>query len=184
MAIGIYVIRNTSNGKRYIGQSIDIQRRFREHKSKLKLGKHGNKHLQAAWNKYGGSSFDFSILLLCPMSSLDEQEAAILASSSPEYNKSLECHAPMRGRRHTDATRAKMSIAKKKPRGPHSEERRKRISEAKKGKPRSDAAKNSTSETLRKAWKKRKAEGLPWKNKRRVDVFRGQVPLFSRQTPV
>lgn len=32
--------------------------------SKLKLGKHENAHLQSSYNKYGESSFEYSILYI------------------------------------------------------------------------------------------------------------------------
>ena len=40
MTCGIYMIQNTINGKIYIGQSIDIELRFKSHKNKLERGNH------------------------------------------------------------------------------------------------------------------------------------------------
>lgn len=54
---GVYEIRNTLNNKRYIGSSINIYRRWRDHKRMLNLSVHPNKHLQSAWNKYGEKHF-------------------------------------------------------------------------------------------------------------------------------
>lgn len=59
---GIYRITNTVNGKVYIGQTNDIEKRIRRHKSSLKNKCHHNWHLQQAWNKYGECNFNFSIL--------------------------------------------------------------------------------------------------------------------------
>lgn len=56
---GIYKITNIVNGKIYIGSSSNIYIRINGHKSKLKIGKHSNQHLQSAWNKYGENSFIF-----------------------------------------------------------------------------------------------------------------------------
>lgn len=62
MESGIYHIRNESNGKYYIGSSIDVTDRFKSHISDLDKNRHGNDHLQAAWNKYGGKAFTFKVL--------------------------------------------------------------------------------------------------------------------------
>ncbi len=59
---GIYLIKNISNNKIYVGSALNISNRFSTHKYKLKNQQHKNPHLQAAWNKYGESSFEFSIL--------------------------------------------------------------------------------------------------------------------------
>lgn len=74
MTCGIYSIINKHNGKMYIGQSIDIEKRFRQHKSHLNNQTHVNKHLQSAWDKYGESSFNFNILLICSEHELDAEE--------------------------------------------------------------------------------------------------------------
>ena len=62
MTCGIYLILNNKNGKGYVGQSINIEKRFKQHKRELNNNYHNNSHLQKAWNKYGKSSFVFLIL--------------------------------------------------------------------------------------------------------------------------
>lgn len=59
---GIYCIENKINKKKYIGQSINIEKRWKQHISELRRGKHYNKFLQRAWNKYGESNFEFYIV--------------------------------------------------------------------------------------------------------------------------
>ena len=59
---GIYLILNTINNKVYIGSSINIESRWYEHKWKLNKNRHGSKHLQATWNKYGKENFEFKII--------------------------------------------------------------------------------------------------------------------------
>src|ERR1039458_145551 len=59
---GIYSIYCIANEKQYIGSSVNIKRRFREHRSKLSRNIHTCRHLQNAWNKYGAESFVFNVV--------------------------------------------------------------------------------------------------------------------------
>lgn len=59
---GVYEIRCTVTNKLYIGSSVDIKYRWTQHRARLKEGRHRNTHLQAAWNKYGESAFQFTVL--------------------------------------------------------------------------------------------------------------------------
>jgi group I intron endonuclease len=71
---GIYSIVNKINKKIYIGSSIDIKKRWRDHKWYLRHNIHHNNHLQCAWNKYGSDCFEFSIILECSVSDLINNE--------------------------------------------------------------------------------------------------------------
>lgn len=62
---GIYCIENIKNGKKYIGKSKNISRRFSQHKSKLNKNQHTNSLLQDDWNKYGEINFKFYLLEEC-----------------------------------------------------------------------------------------------------------------------
>ena len=59
---GIYRILCAPSGKAYIGSSKNIVARWAAHRSKLRLNKHGNPHLQYAWNMYGAEAFIFEIV--------------------------------------------------------------------------------------------------------------------------
>jgi group I intron endonuclease len=85
---GVYQIRNTKNGKQYVGSSKDITRRFSEHRCELRKGKHHNKHLQNAWVLYGEDAFVFEIteLTACDQKILVEREQHYLDTLQPEYN--------------------------------------------------------------------------------------------------
>lgn len=74
MSIGIYKIENLINSKTYIGQSIDIEKRWSVHKTELNRNYHHNMYLQNAWNKYGEGSFQFSIIEECQIDQLDSRE--------------------------------------------------------------------------------------------------------------
>ena len=60
--IGLYAIRHLESGKAYFGSSVDIKRRFKEHRTGLKFGKHHCKYLQNSWNKHGEEKFEFIVL--------------------------------------------------------------------------------------------------------------------------
>ena len=62
MARGIYKIINVVNNKFYVGSAVDFTARKRRHWWALRSQRHANKHLQAAWNKYGEAAFRFVIV--------------------------------------------------------------------------------------------------------------------------
>lgn len=68
---GIYCIVNRSTSQMYIGQSIDINKRFKEH---IK-GKHLHcSYIDKAIAKYGPDSFDFKVLEECEEAELNTKE--------------------------------------------------------------------------------------------------------------
>lgn len=67
--IGIYLITNTSNGFRYVGQSVDIRRRKSFH-----LNGHGNSWVSRAIRKSGPAQFNFEIIEECSRDELNERE--------------------------------------------------------------------------------------------------------------
>ena len=50
------------NEKVYIGQSKNVNKRKNKHFTLLRHNKHNNKHLQSAWNKYSEKNFVFEII--------------------------------------------------------------------------------------------------------------------------
>lgn len=62
MSKGIYCIRNSITGERYIGSSVNIEARWLIHKTQLNQKCHHSHKLQVAWSKYGQSSFIFEII--------------------------------------------------------------------------------------------------------------------------
>ena len=139
MTCGIYMIQNLVNGKMYIGQAVDIERRWRHHRSVLRGNDHDNKHLQRAWNKYGEDNFEFTIICECAESQLNTMEEYYIFElmsydGRVGYNKTYGGE----GCRPTEETRRKQSEAHK---GEnhymfgkhHSEETKEKMSESLKG---------------------------------------------------
>lgn len=113
---GIYCITNEVNNKKYIGQSKDIYKRWSVHKCYLNKGTHDNKHLQAAWLKYGESSFSFAILEVCLEDYLDERECYYIEkykTIDPKIGYNLQCGGGV-NRVIRESTREKLRAAAKK----------------------------------------------------------------------
>lgn len=55
--IGLYAIVHVPTNRAYVGSSIDIKRRMKEHMTDLRKSRHHCTHLQNAWNKYGADQF-------------------------------------------------------------------------------------------------------------------------------
>ena len=119
--IGIYKITNTANGKFYIGSSVNIERRWNEHKRELKNNRHHSILLQRAFLKYGEDSFSFEIIENTDEKNLLKREQYYLDKLKP-YEKNIGYNISpkaqnnvMRGEKHplykkghTEETKKKM----------------------------------------------------------------------------
>lgn len=72
--IGIYKITNKINGHSYIGLSVDIERRWHDHKSPYYWKRERNKPLYKAFIEYGIKNFSFEILEECSIKDLGDKE--------------------------------------------------------------------------------------------------------------
>lgn len=72
--IGIYAIVNKHNRKVYVGQSVNIQKRFKQHMDALERSSHHSKKLQKDYDELGIGNFTFEIIELCTKEQLDEKE--------------------------------------------------------------------------------------------------------------
>lgn len=74
--VGIYALINTVNGKMYIGQSVNIMRRWKDHRNIAKNSKGCKSHypLYRAIRKYDLENFDFVILEVCQPEELNDRE--------------------------------------------------------------------------------------------------------------
>jgi len=138
--IGIYCIENIVNGKKYIGQSENLERRMSVHKSCLRGGYHENNYLQRAWSKYGEINFKIFILVECQMCELDEREKFFIQhykSAIEDFGYNLE-GGGRNGKWISEISKTLMSRARKGkvPSG----ETRKKLSEAGRGRVLSEEA--------------------------------------------
>ena len=88
--IGIYKITNKINNKCYIGRSIDIEHRWKTHRTTAnqKADVHYNYPLYKAFRKYGVQNFIFEILEICDTPQLGVREQFYITkykSNNPRY---------------------------------------------------------------------------------------------------
>jgi group I intron endonuclease len=134
MSFGIYQIRNTVNGKVYIGSTVrSFKKRWKEHKTDLNSKNHHSLLLQRAWDKYGKDCFAFEILeiLIDKDATIDAEQKHI--DSIPEKMRYNMCSfaGSTAGRTHSEETRIKLSIIGKG--RPHTKEHSEKIAASLKG---------------------------------------------------
>jgi group I intron endonuclease len=184
MARGIYKIINVVNNKFYVGSAVDLKRRKTRHFSELRTGKHNNRHLQAAWVKYGEQAFVFVVVEEFP------DGADLLAAENVWlkeyvgkdycYNLGVDATAPTLGMsgelsptwgyKHTDEAKTKIAVTSR-GRKQSAETIQRKVAHLI-GKPKSAEARAKISATL-------SGEGNYWYGKKRPDhgvkVSRGVV---------
>ena len=136
---GIYKITNLINNKIYIGSAFNLSNRISVHKYTLKNKKHKNKHLQAAYDKYGEENFLFeAIEVVEDVSILLDREQYYLDLLNPTdrnigYNIAKKA-GNTAGITPSLETRKKQSIsAKKRPKRILSDQHKRNLSERFKG---------------------------------------------------
>lgn len=149
MNTGIYCIENLINGKKYIGQSNNLQRRMKAHHK-------GCIALNDAIKKYGEENFKRYVLIYCEEWELDRLEIECIKTfhshvTDSGYNISFGGDAPMRGRKLSEETIEKISGKNNHGYGkPRSEETRKKISKAQSGEKGNNFGKSIPEETKKK----------------------------------
>lgn len=151
--IGIYSIKSPS-GKLYIGQSIDIERRFKNYMN-LNNCK-GQTKLYNSLVKYGSINHTFSIIELCDESQLIELETYWKKYYSVLDSPSLCCKIDGKGGRLSEETKSKIGKSNSKPKPlnfpkgsnhkltgtKHTEGTKQKISKSNQGRKLSDTTKN------------------------------------------
>lgn len=145
---GIYSITNIVNNKKYIGQSVDIYTRWRNHKSALKHNRHNNEHLQSAWNIYGAENFIFEILEICDFDMLDDAEQRYITlfdcmNNTYGYNRESGGH-----NNRSLSEKSKKKISDKHKGIKLTEEHKKKIGLAGKGRVLSESSRNKIREAI------------------------------------
>lgn len=159
MTFAVYCITNTHNGRRYFGSSTCPARRWREHKSKLRSGKHANPALQNAWNKYGSECFVFSVVSTHETeSAMRRAECRAIANFGlrRSYNIRPDSRSN-RGYRHSEKTKARIS-ASLKGRDTLSPEARERAAASLRGQPKAPHVVDALRKANRKLWQERGPE--------------------------
>lgn len=136
----IYVIINKVNNKCYVGQTRlkYASNRFARHKTDLRNNNGHNPYLQNAWNKYGKDNFTFKVLEKVKDSIIDVKEQEWIDKLCPNYNIREVCTS------NFGIKWRKESVEKLKKRI-MSEEAKRKISKANKGKKLSEEAKQKLS---------------------------------------
>jgi len=137
MESGIYVIKNKVTNDVYIGSAKNFNKRWNGHKSKLRKKIHHSIILQNSWNKHKEKFFVFQIIeYVKDISKLIEREQYYLDLIKPKYNICKRAYSSL-GRKPTEETRKKL----RENNGRYwkgkklSEEHKRKLSLAKKGKP-------------------------------------------------
>lgn len=158
---GIYAIVNNTNGKRYVGSTTEFRNRWRHHRADLRGNRHGNKHLQAAWNLYGEKAFEFIIVEYVAPDALLDVEQKHLDGNGDGYNIAIVAGASNRGRQLSEEHRVKIALAGTGRK--HSEESKAKMSAVKKEWWAANEAYKLSEEhkaKLRAAHKRRRAAGI------------------------
>ena len=86
--IGIYKITNKVNNNSYIGQSVNIEKRWERHKISYKneFDHNYNNHLYRAMRKYGLENFTFEIIEICNQEELNNKERYYIEKYDTFFN--------------------------------------------------------------------------------------------------
>jgi group I intron endonuclease len=110
----IYILRNLKNGKGYVGQALDAERRWQEH-IKAALDKDSQYPIHRAIRKYGLKNFSAEVIYTCSEFRLNAEEVRLIVKlkthvSQGGYNVTWGGDG-VRGYKFTTSDKARMSAA-------------------------------------------------------------------------
>lgn len=118
MKSGIYIWKNLKTSRALIGQTQDFEKRKSQYITDLKRNAYGNTHFQRSWTKHGEENFRFEILEeVSNPAFLTAYEQSYLdyyrKLPGGVYNQVGPVDNPNRGRKTSEETKTKQSLAKK-----------------------------------------------------------------------
>lgn len=151
-APGVYRIVDVETGRFYIGSSVNIAKRWLQHRYRLERGTHPNPIVQALWNA-NPARLRIETIRLCELDKqsilVAEQEALDAAGvgANRMCMNVLAVAGSHLGRKRSEATRAALSASQKGKR--HTEEARAKMRAAKLGKPLSESHRKKLGDAAR-----------------------------------
>lgn len=111
---GVYQIRNTITNVVYIGSTaiMGFDKRWNAHQRELDSQLHHCRYLQHAWNKYDADVFMFDVLLYCDPESCLMYEQLVLDYHKSKYNMCQTAGSTL-GFKHSSETKMKLSQMRK-----------------------------------------------------------------------
>lgn len=88
---GVYEIINTITGDFYIGSSVDLDRRRKQHFCEYCWKHEPNKPLYKDMKQYGKNNFLFKTIWLCVPEELKKYEQITIQKYKPKYNRYAAC---------------------------------------------------------------------------------------------
>jgi len=173
----IYQITCIETQKFYIGSTMNKAQRWARHRRELRQGKHINKHLQAAWSKYGEIAFEFIVLEEVTTPELlfaVEQRYLDKHVGSPQcFNWSKYAGAPMRGKSGAETPNFGKKL---------SEGTKQKIREANTGKSHPNWGKRTSDSAKAKISEANKTN--PWKGQKHTPEALAKIAAASTGRPV
>lgn len=149
----MYAITHTATGRRYVGSSADLVRRQQLHWRHLRQGGHHSPRLQHAFNKYGRSAFEFTILERIDICEPDQLRATLrqreqyhMDASTLGLLNASPCSESRLGMRMTEEAKARLRVALGDP------DVRQRMSEAKRAQHACPIFKEKFSRAIQMVW--------------------------------